>query len=85
MTLLARYGRLLGVQLRLSALLSLQYRADFISDGHGKLPVVLDERWPLKGYSGVNAASGQAAPEAAGQGDFAPAPSFEAPSRFRRR
>lgn len=37
MTLLARYGRLLAVQLRLSALLSLQYRADFISDGFTSL------------------------------------------------
>lgn len=32
MTALTRYTRLLGVQLRLSALLSLQYRADFFSD-----------------------------------------------------
>jgi ABC-2 type transport system permease protein len=32
MTSIARYARLLGVQLRLSALLSLQYRADFFSD-----------------------------------------------------
>jgi hypothetical protein len=61
------------------------WRPDSISDGHGRLPVVLDERWPLKGYSGVYAASGQAAPEAAGQGEFAPAPSFDAPPRFRRR
>ena len=32
MTRISRYARLLGVQLRLSALLSLQYRADFLSD-----------------------------------------------------
>ena len=32
MTTVARYGRLLAVQVRMSALLSLQYRADFFAD-----------------------------------------------------